>query len=274
MSAVWEGMSRHELLTRSPFPPEVHRVAPVVTFPQSGIRGANPMHAAILRCPHLLGAPLAEGWSPRDLGPPSLTFCICKMKDRIITSRVPLTWSHRSQPGTATLPVAVPVGRPPPPDSVSSLWGSCLWRSRLGPSSCAGLRASAQARLRPDGRGGDRRRGAGRGALCDGDGPDAALKMRQLTFRNEKRCVSESSVKRATHTDVSCESLSCLGEDFWWQQGRAERGLGWPGASGAAGLNGEGGQGGRRTGHRQNQGGACATQRALPRRVCRARSVI
>lgn len=56
-------------LDKVPFPPEVHLVAPVVTFPQSGIRGSNPMHAATLWCPHLLGTPLAEGRSPHDLGP-------------------------------------------------------------------------------------------------------------------------------------------------------------------------------------------------------------
>lgn len=98
-SAVREGTSRRELLPRFPVPPEVHRVAPVVTFPQSGIHGANPTHAATLRCPRLLGAPLAEGQSPRDLGPPNLTSCIRKMKDR-----VPLTWSHHSQPGTHWAP--------------------------------------------------------------------------------------------------------------------------------------------------------------------------
>lgn len=45
------GASRRELSTRSPFPPEVHRVAPVVTFPQSGVLGANPTYAATPRCP-------------------------------------------------------------------------------------------------------------------------------------------------------------------------------------------------------------------------------
>lgn len=114
------GASRRELSTRSPFPPEVHRVAPVVTFPQSGVLGANPMYAATPRCPRLLGAPLAEGQSPRDLGPPSLTSCICKMKDRIITSRVPLSRSHHSQPGTHWAPdrclaCGSPCGPPPAP---------------------------------------------------------------------------------------------------------------------------------------------------------------
>lgn len=68
----------------------------------------------------LLGAPLAEGQSPRDLGPPSLTSCICKMKDRIITSRVPPSRSHHSQPGTRWAPdrrlaCGSPCGPPPAP---------------------------------------------------------------------------------------------------------------------------------------------------------------
>lgn len=114
------GAFRLELSTRSPFPPEVHRVAPAVTFPQSGILGANPMHAATLRCARLLATPLAEGQSPHDLGPPSLTFRICKTKDGISTSRVPLTRSHHSQPGARwapdrRLPRGSPCGSPPTP---------------------------------------------------------------------------------------------------------------------------------------------------------------
>lgn len=160
------------------------------------------------------------------------------MKERIITPRVPVTWSHLSQPGspgllTATFPVAVPVGRPPPPSCVLCV-GVLPLGSRLRAFLMCGAEglSSGQAASRWEERG--RERVPGRGARCDGEGPDAALKTNRLTVRNGKRRLSGSSVQGATHSNVLCDSLFCFGKTSGDSRGG-------PGVA----LGGMGGRGGR-----------------------------